>query len=320
MTTPSISALKNACPGTSLFYVVEEPYRELVEGNPHLDEIFVIDKTRGNKEFFRIIRRIRKNKFDAVIDFHGGPRAALITLLSRAKWKVGYQTKCKSYIYHFTIPRSSDTGPIHSVKNHINLTGLLGADTDTIPPLRLPPSNIRAESKVEEYLKEMESEEKRNVVIHISAGNRFRDWGTEKISRLISLLGRLSRVRIALIGDNNDRQTEAKILKTTSLSLDSFVGKLNLKELQELISHAALFVGADSGPMHIAAAVSTPIVALFGPTIPAHFGPWKARATIIEKTMDCRPCKQKSCVHGDFRCLRDISPDEVYEACLDYLK
>ena len=162
---------------------------------------------------------------------------------------------------------------------------ILGADTDTIPRLLLPPSDTKTERKIQDYLKKMGNEGKRTVVIHISAGNRFRDWGTEKISRLISLLGGLPSLKIALIGDKKDRQAEDKILKTTPPYTHSYVGQLNLKELQVLISQAALFIGADSGPMHIAAAVSTPIVTFFGPTIPAHFGPWKARATITIPTL-----------------------------------
>jgi heptosyltransferase-1 len=100
----------------------------------------------------------------------------------------------------------------------------------------------------------------------------------------------------------------------------SLVSRLNLRELRELISRASLFVGPDSGPMHIAATTSTPIVAYFGPTLPAHFGPWMAQSTLLEKDFDCRPCRQRQCVHEDFRCLRTISPEEVYNACLPYLK
>jgi len=105
-------------------------------------------------------------------------------------------------------------------------------------------------------------------------------------------------------------------LKKSKRSPLSLVGKLNLREVKELISYSSLFVGPDSGPMHIAASTSTPIVALFGPTLPANFAPWQAKAYLIEKKFDCRPCKQRQCIHEDFRCLRSITPEEVYQACL----
>jgi len=136
---------------------------------------------------------------------------------------------------------------------------------------------------------------------------------------LIKLLTQQEGVTIVLLGEKEDQKAEEELLKSANLSLLSLVGKLNLRELREFISHSALFVGPDSGPMHIAAATSTPIVAYFGPTLSAHFSPWKAKAYLIEKDYDCRPCKQKRCLYKDFRCLRSIKPEEVYEACLRFL-
>jgi ADP-heptose:LPS heptosyltransferase len=101
---------------------------------------------------------------------------------------------------------------------------------------------------------------------------------------------------------------------------DLFAGKLNLIELREAIGRARLFVGPDSGPMHIAASTSTPIVALFGPNLPEYNAPWRAQATIIERTLDCRPCKQRTCATGDLSCLRSITVEEVFEACRSSLQ
>ena len=100
----------------------------------------------------------------------------------------------------------------------------------------------------------------------------------------------------------------------------SLVSKTRVRETRELISRASLFVGPDSGPMHLAASTSTPIVAYFGPTLPAVFSPWQATSTIVEKDFACRPCKQVECITNDFRCLQTIKPWEVYTACLEYLK
>ena len=150
------------------------------------------------------------------------------------------------------------------------------------------------------------------IVLHIGAGNRFRYWGTDNLVRLVRLLGAAPGARVALIGGAEDKAAEAEILGKAPGTL-SYVGKLDLAGTAELIRQAAVFVGPDSGPMHIAAAVGTPIVAWFGPTLPANFAPWKPAggARIIEKALDCRPCPQRTCVPGDFRCLQLITPDEV---------
>jgi heptosyltransferase-1 len=156
----------------------------------------------------------------------------------------------------------------------------------------------------------------RPVVLHIGAGTKFREWGAENMATLIQLLETRPGVRVILIGGQEDRAIEAAILKLAPGIL-SLVGRLNLAETRELIARAALFAGPDSGPMHIAAATGTPIVAWFGPNVTAHVAPWKPRAETrtIEKDLDCRPCKQKKCVHGDLRCMRMITPKEVFEAC-----
>jgi heptosyltransferase-1 len=154
------------------------------------------------------------------------------------------------------------------------------------------------------------------VVLHIGAGNEFRDWGARNLGQLAARLAALPGVRVLLVGSSQDIPKAEEIRRKGGPEVLSLAGELNLIELREVVSRARLFVGPDSGPMHVAAATSTPIVAFFGPNLPEYNAPWKAAATIIEKKLDCRPCKQRRCVTGDFRCLKSITVDEVLEACL----
>ena len=319
MTTPAVSALRKGLPNAFISYLVEEPYRELVEGNPDLDKVIVIEKDQSKKSLLKLIRQVRKEKFDVVLDFHGGPRASLVTWLSKARLKIGYKIKYRNFIYHIKLPRKPQKGHFHSVENHLNFVRALGIHIDPPPPLYLPPPQKNEVKKVEKFVEENGLEGFKIVVIHISAGNEFRDWGKSNWVKLIHLLSKRPQVKTVLIGADEDRMAEKKILKESKGSIHSLVGKLNLREVRELISQSSLFVGPDSGPMHIAASTSTPIVALFGPTLPANFAPWEAIATLIEKKLDCRPCKQRQCVHEDFRCLRSITPEEVYQACLRFI-
>ena len=319
MTTPAITALREAFPAAFISYVVEEPYRELVEGNPGLDKVIVLKKKQGIKDFFKLIRQIQKENYDVVLDFHGGPRASLITLLSGAKLKLGYRIKYRNFIYDIKLPRAVKGGHIHSVENHLNLVKALGVSIDSSPPLYIPKTRPNEVEKVKKFIDEHRLESHKIITIHISAGNEFRYWGVDNIVKLSDLLGQLPGVQIVLIGTNEDLKADEEIMKKSKTRLLSLVGKLNLREVRELISRSALFVGPDSGPMHIAASTATPIVALFGPTLPAHFSPWQAKASLIEKNFDCRPCRQKRCIYKDFRCLRSITPEEVYEACRGFI-
>lgn len=321
MTTPAVAALKQALPHASLTYIVEEPYRCLVEGNPDIDKIFLIPPRQGALSFLSLIRRIRREKFDTVIDFHGGPRASRIAWLTRATLKVGYEVKHKGFIYDIRVPRSRGGAPIHSVENHLNLVRAAGIEVnEPWPRLTLPGPRKEETERIDKLWANHRLPGAKVVVLHVGAGNEFRDWGAPNLGALAERLAGMPGVRVVLVGSGEDVPRAEEVRKKSPESALSLAGELNMIELREVISRTALFVGPDSGPMHIAATTSTPIVALFGPTLPANFSPWQAEATIIAKDLDCRPCKQRKCVTEDFRCLQSITVDEVLKACLPYLE
>ena len=320
MTTPALNLLREHFPAAEITYVVDDPYLELVEGHPDLNDIIVVAKKLKVTGFLRHIRTIRKRRYDVLIDFHGGPRASLFTFFSKACLKIGYRIKYRHFIYDITIPRESEEGYIHSVESHVNLIKALGISPSSISKPKLPSAKALEAERVQRFLRRNHCLGYKLITLHISAGNEFRDWGTDKIIALTDLLAGINDVKILLIGGEEDKGIEAEIVNKSSAPLISSVGQLNLRELRELISTSSLFVGPDSGPMHIASTTNTPIVALFGPTLPAHFAPWEAKATLLEKEFACRPCRQRKCVHKDFRCLRNITPEEVYQACLPHLQ
>jgi len=324
MTTPAVALLKKHFPAASLHYLVEEPFRGLVDGNPDIERTIAIPAKQKIKDFVRLIREIRKQKYDAVLDFHGGPRASWITFWSGAKLKIGYAVKNKSFLYDIRISRRGESGPIHSVINHANLVRALGAKFDDadIPPLFLPEPGLEDIERVSRLLRENSADTAKLVALHVGAGNRFRDWGPANIAKLVDLLARIAGVRVVLIGATGDQTAETEILKTAKEAVLPLAGRLSLTETKALVGRAALFVGPDSGPMHIAASTPTPIVAYFGPTLPAHFAPWRkdgGRTVLLQKDLACRPCRQRECLTGDFRCLLGITPEEVFAACRPFL-
>ena len=321
LTTPAVALLKRGFPEASLTYVIEEPYRRLVEGHPLIDRVIVVPVKQNRGDFAKLIRNIRKERFDALLDFHGGPRAAWITLLGGARLKIGHQIKTKGFLYHKTAPRRGTDAPIHSVETHAGLVRALGMSftKEEIPPLALPPTRAEEIARVDSLgLKDF-------VVLHIGAGNAFRDWGEDNAAALAARLLEIPGLSVAAIGGPGDREREARIAER--LASPRFVplsGRLNFIEIRELIARAKAFFGPDSGPMHLAASTPTPIVAYFGPTLPALFGPWRpgldpARTVILQTELDCRPCRQHECVTGDYRCLRSITPEAVFSVSRPFL-
>jgi heptosyltransferase-1 len=201
---------------------------------------------------------------------------------------------------------------------------------EDIPPVLLPPGKPEDVRRAEDVASTAKADGAGLVVLHIGAGNEFRDWGLQNITALAKMLAARGGVKIALVGGTDDQARERAIMDLLAdapkakKALLPLAGTLNLIALRELIARAALFVGPDSGPMHVASSTSTPIVAYFGPTLPAHFGPWRpgldhARTVILQKSLDCRPCRQRECVTSDFRCLRAILPEDVFSAGSPFL-
>lgn len=319
LTTPALRALRTLFPEAYICYLVEAPYARLIEGNGLVDEVVVIQPRLGPTGLLAVIKKLREKKFDAVIDFHGGPRCALLVLASGSPVKIGYETKYKAWVYDYRVPRSYLSGPVHSVINHLNLIKMLNPEISEDYPLQVPPPKPEERRKIETFWQQLGLFSRRVVAVHISAGNRFRDWGKENLVTFLESLASLPEVGPLLIGSKEDKLREKEILQSLKKEVASLVGETNLGDLIAVLEKVDLFVGPDSGPMHLAAAVNKPIVALFGPTLPAHFAPWRARAIILEKPMACRPCRQRTCLEKNYSCIQGIRPEQVVKACLDLL-
>jgi heptosyltransferase-1 len=165
----------------------------------------------------------------------------------------------------------------------------------------------------------------RLVVIHVSAGNPFRRWPTASFAAVAAgLVDRDPARRVVITSGPSDRDAalcvidEAQTLLGPRRDRVLNCGEFSLTELRALVDRAALYIGGDSGPMHIAATSRVPIVGIYGPTLPARSAPWRSSLLAAEAVevhgLSCRPCDQRTCLPGDYRCLAWIQPQQVIEA------
>jgi heptosyltransferase I len=164
------------------------------------------------------------------------------------------------------------------------------------------------------------------VVIHVSAGNPFRRWAVASFAAVAAaLVTRDRQRRVVVTSGPSETHAAEQVIRTARAQLaDSdqahvlSCGEFSLAELRALVEGAALYIGGDSGPMHIAATSRVPIVGLYGPTLPARSAPWRSPEFIAEAVdvpgLPCRPCDQRVCAPGDFRCLTWLQPAQVIEA------
>jgi heptosyltransferase-3 len=173
------------------------------------------------------------------------------------------------------------------------------------------------EARVRELLATASLKPKEFVVMHPAAGWRFKCWTPSGYARIIEFLQLTKNLPVALTGSRaaHDQELTAAILQETRSLPVNLAGKLTLKELGALIHQARFFFGVDSAPMHLAAAVGTPAVALFGPSGVYNWGPWGEGHLVIKKDWDCVPCGQDGCDGSkSSRCLLEITPEEVLAA------
>lgn len=317
-TIPAVQIYREHFPEHNIYYVVEERFRGIAELIPGIKKVITIPYKMKLKDLLRFRREIREIGFFAVIDFHSGPKSALLTFLTGIKTRIGYRTPNRNWAYNHLTPRAIGNTISHSVINQARLLEHLGIETagdlqalPGYPPIEIPSGDIAGE------LKKTLKEKKTKIVIHIGAGNKFRDWGQEKFSALVKKL-QDNGFRVFLIGGTDKEKERGEQLQRL-YDVVNFTGKLSIKETLYLIAHADIYFGIDSGPLHLASLTGTPIAAIYGPNIPGISGPWREKdVTIIEAGLHCRPCSQRKCIYDRVRCIDDIKVEEVYEAIAKY--
>jgi ADP-heptose:LPS heptosyltransferase len=330
-TTPAIGALRRRFPTAHLTYLVEGPAEPVVRHHPDLDAVVVLERPRGLARIrydLALARHLRAERFDVVIDFHGGPRSGFLTWATGAPQRLGYALPGRQWSYTTRVPWSrSLVPPRHSVLNQWDLLTPLGIEApgrDDDPVVM--PIDAEAEARVATRLAAAGvSGDAPIVVLHVSAGNPFRRWPTASFAEVAAQLAIDDPRRRVIVTSGPSEADAAETVATHARSLAGTAaagivrsGEFDLSELRALVGRAVLYVGGDSGPLHIAATTATPVVALFGPTLPERSMPWRDPAigsvAIEAGPLPCRPCHQRHCVPGDFRCLTAISPTMVLNA------
>lgn len=334
-TTPLPRAVRRHFPNAHITYVVEPLAEPVVRGHPHINDILIVPKRRGFSRWrddWSWARRLRAQRFDIAIDLHGGPRGAWLTWASGARTRIGYETPGRSWMYTHTVARTDGLAPRHSVRNQWDLLAPLGiepcdpardpvemavdSDVDARVTARLRDAGIPAEAPL--------------VLVHVSAGNLFRRWPPEAFADAVVELARRDPARrFILTSGPSDADAARSIVDQVRPRLGAgadavSTGDYDIRELRSLAARAAVYIGGDSGPLHVAATTQVPIVALLGPTLAERSMPWRDPRWFAEAVdggpLPCRPCHQRTCVPGDFRCLTRIDPARVVAAAERALK
>ena len=311
---PVLKALKQSHPDVFTGWLVARAYKEILEGNPYLDKIFVFERERwrGMKnclfrqnEIWQLLKEIRSEGFDTCLDLQGLFRSGFFTFLSGASRRLGFgnarEFSTLAYNERVDVPISI----IHAVDRNAYLAE------------RIVQQPVPRDFPV--FLSEQDKQKANfwlqgKPCIIMAPGTRWpsKRWPTNYFGKLIDDLLIAYNATIALVGAKGDAGLGEQILSSTRFpeKVVNLIGKTSIKELCAVMSKADLVISNDSGPMHIAAAMGAKVLALFGPTDTQKTSPYGKNHIVLQHEYGCNPCRNRVCSKQP-TCMEHLLPEEV---------
>ena len=315
LSNPTLAALRARFPRAQIHFLIDDRFEELMYANPNVDKL-ILWRRSGKatlREEWEFMARLRAERYDAAVDLQGGPRGAVTALLSGAPVRAGHPYRLRNKLCY---NRYAASGPPdeHSWRVQFRAAEPLGVTAPDEPQLFL---RIAEERRVSARKKLEEAGlifDRPLVMFHPGARVREKRWPAEKMGQLARWLVDERGFAVILAGGPSD-EGEIKTMRRASGYALPFFTDCGLGELGAMISMSDLLVANDSGPMHMAGALGTPCVALFGPSDPSLWAPLGARCEVVAPDpMECMPCDQKGCVRPEDYCMTRIPLNDVQQA------
>jgi len=323
LSTPLIKALRELFPNSFISFLLIPETKNVLENNPHLNEILVYDKRKkkGLGSFLQILAKIKERKFDLVIIPHRSLRSALLAYLSGIPQRIGFNKSTGSFLFTQKMVYPLN---VHEVDRNLSLlSGFDFHQSDTAPELFPSPEDFSYARKLLHDSGPMDPNSdirEEDKIVGIAPGSV---WATkrclpERFAEVADLLIKKAGAKVVFLGSEEDQKLCLEIANQMVEKPVILAGKTNVLQSAAIISFCKVVLSNDSAPVHIASAMRKPVVAIFGSTIPEFgFAPYGEGHMIIEKKMSCRPCGihgRKKCPKKHFRCMKEITTEEVFQA------
>ena len=310
------AAVKEARPDAHVGWVVHPLAAPLVQGHPCIARLHVWRRGGGLGEFLRLVRELRGERYELAIDLQRLQKSAALARLSGAPRVLGFErAHVKEASWIWTGERiAPGPGAVHRVEHYLAAARHLGCEARE--PRHLFPRDEAAERWAESLVGELGAAP---VLVSLGASKPANRWAPERFGALARALVDQLHVPVCFAGGPEDRAAAERAQAASGGVARDLAGRTTLLELLALARRARLFVGCDTGPMHLAAAVRTPVVALFGPADPARTGPWGAQHRVLRVPPACAPCHRKTCNQPRHACMEDITVELVLAAARERL-
>jgi len=315
LTYPAVEGLKTLFPGSHLAVLAASHLVDLWKTFPYVDEVISFGKKRGEasiREDLSLGLSLRKRRFHLSVIFPRSFRSAFQIYLAGIPVRIGYQDEGRSLFLTHRVPRTQDMLQTHRIHYYQKLLEPLGEVKAFSAPKIFPGEEERGWAR--ERLEGLGLPEGR-VLIGMNPGATYglaKCWQPERFGELGRRLARKWEASILLFGKEEERSMAEQILCQLGEGGINLVGETSLLQLASLLERCQLLVTNDTGTMHVAAAVGTRVIALFGSTDPITTGPWGEDHVIVRKNVSCSPCLKRICP-TDHRCMDLITVEEVEE-------
>jgi len=312
LSTPAITGVVNANPDSAISILTPSNLGELFVHDGRFQEVITFRREEVSGSFggaLSLAKEVRKIGFDKFLIFPNSFSSALTAFLSGTHDRIGYAAECRRPLLTKALRFGKDQRKTHRVLLYAEIAGLVGCAPDDGLPLRL-----ELPQEESDPLLELAGYSPRGdaplVAIAPSSFAPSRRWPVERFALLADRLAQDFGAKIVLLGSVSDAHVAfgmSGLMKTPPISL---VGKTSLLSLSAVLKRMTLLIANDSGVAHLACALGTPYLVLFGAGDPSVTGPWGGRAKLIKKDLDCSPCVKQTC-SKDLECMKAISVDEV---------
>ncbi|MDO9464875.1 MAG: lipopolysaccharide heptosyltransferase II [bacterium] len=317
---PVLATLRKHYPKAEIAWIVKNKFSGLLAENPDLTDVIPFD----NNSFLQLINILRKKKFDVALDLQGLFRSGILAYFSKASRRIGFSkinSRELSHIFYnhkVTPPQKA----VHVVDKNLSLLEPLGI-SEYIYDFKIP---ISAQDL--RFAKDFFTSEKlvpkrdKIIMLNPGAGWPTKRWPAENFPRLADKLTKDSSANSnanakVIISWGPQEKGLIENIKSNENNRIAIMPQSTIKQLAAIIKSCDLFVGSDTGPTHLAAALEVPVVGLYGPSDPKRNGPYGTKNIIIQKDIPCASCWKRKCDRID--CMKNISVDEVFEACMKLL-
>ncbi len=317
LSTPVIKNLRDNFPQSFIAMMVSPYTQDIIQGNPFLDDVIIFDKEEKDKSPFGALKFIfflRKYRFDLAIILHPTNRVHIVSFLAGIPRRVGYSKKT-GFLNTDRVGEEKYRGEKHELEYNLDLLRVLGIEPRE--KTLFVPLQRKAEQKVDLFLRKHAVKNGDLVMVHPGASCPSKIWPPQNFAVVSDKLTERYNSKILIATDKKDRALGEEVAEFMKHRPILALGEFSLSELASILKRAELFISNDSGPVHIAAAVGTPVISIFGrkqPGLsPRRWGPLGKNDIVLHKDVGCSLCLAHNCRIG-FKCLKAITPEEVLEA------